>query len=494
MNDGDLLPVVGYERISADTARDAHGVDDQGKVNHATAARLSWKIVYSFRDNDKSAAKANVVREDFERMLKIVKAGKLPDGTPVRGVVVVADDRLVRRPGDYERFVEALTFQDGRVYADAKGSKDLYSEDVESMGLFGAVISKMEVRKMQRRMRRSHRARAELGVPVGGNRPFGWDANRIDLLEPEASLLAAAAHAFVRGRSLHTIVTTWTAQGVKTSRGNDWTMRSLKLTLWNPRICGWRRIGEEIIKDAAGVPVVGLWKPIVTPEVWRAIDAIFQRRRGKKLHRNGTIIGDLPVDFREPKYLLTGILRCGKPVGADEICGSTLRVSHSPDCVQHIYQCGAKSTGGCGGVARRGDLVDAYITEAVLAKIEERTAIRVAAEPWTGQTELDRIHSKRARLKAEWEADEVSDDLFFSSVKSLEARIKDLTSERSGHELLSQRAIIEVDGIRDRWVNDMDLMQQRALIADALHAVIVLPAGKGRKPFNPGLLVPRWRQ
>jgi hypothetical protein len=95
--------------------------------------------------------------------------------TPSSGLTrVAADDRLARHGGDYERFVEAITYQDGRIYADARGPKDLYSEDVESMGLFGAVISKMEVRKMQRRMRTSHRTRASQGKPPGGTRPFGW--------------------------------------------------------------------------------------------------------------------------------------------------------------------------------------------------------------------------------------------------------------------------------------------------------------------------------
>ena len=54
---------------------------------------------------------------------------------------------------------------DGRSSPTPSSTKNLYSEDTESMGLFGAVISKMEVRKMQRRMRRSHRARAESGHP-----------------------------------------------------------------------------------------------------------------------------------------------------------------------------------------------------------------------------------------------------------------------------------------------------------------------------------------
>jgi hypothetical protein len=79
---------------------------------------------------------------------------------------------VVRRAGDYERFVDALTEEDGRVDADARGPKNLYSEDVEGMGSVGVAFSRIEVRKIKRRMRRSHRFRAELGVAVGGARPF----------------------------------------------------------------------------------------------------------------------------------------------------------------------------------------------------------------------------------------------------------------------------------------------------------------------------------
>jgi hypothetical protein len=39
--DGHAVPVVSYARISADTARDKHGVADQHKVNRDTAARLA---------------------------------------------------------------------------------------------------------------------------------------------------------------------------------------------------------------------------------------------------------------------------------------------------------------------------------------------------------------------------------------------------------------------------------------------------------------------
>ncbi|MGW6025568.1 recombinase family protein [Streptomyces sp. NPDC055099] len=75
-----LVPVVAYARISADLERDGHGVEDQHNVNDETAAALGLRIVHYYTDNDLSAAKANVVRPDFEGMLKALKAGQLPDG------------------------------------------------------------------------------------------------------------------------------------------------------------------------------------------------------------------------------------------------------------------------------------------------------------------------------------------------------------------------------------------------------------------------------
>src|SRR5262249_44328466 len=140
----------------------------------------------------------------------------------------------------------AITYRDGRVYADARGPKDLYSEDVESMGLFGAVISKMEVRKMQRRMRNSHRARANQGTPPGGTRPFGWLPDRLTLDPYEAPLLRRAAEEFIAGRSLNSIVNEWQRIGAVTTLGNRWTATSLKATL-------------SIRGCAAGGPSTGSW-------------------------------------------------------------------------------------------------------------------------------------------------------------------------------------------------------------------------------------------
>ncbi|MEV4375347.1 recombinase family protein [Streptosporangium sp. NPDC049644] len=501
---GPTVPVVSYARISADIRRDEHGVQDQHKLNRETAERHGWTVVHEFTDNDKSAAKADVVRDDFEAMLKALRTGELPGGTAVQGVVVVAEDRLARRPGDYERFVEAITYRDGRVFADARGAKDLYSEDVESMGLFGAVVSKMEVRKMQRRMRRSHRTRAELGVPVGGTRPFGWLPDRLTLDPREAPLVRQAIMDLIAGRSLHSIATQWQKDGVKTSLGNLWTPSSLKITVTNPRVCGWRQINGELVRDTDGNPVVGQWEPIVSPEQWMAVKNLFDARKGHYIHRDGRIGHILARDFREPNYLLTGFLRCGRTKPDGSRCNASLRVTHNKDCVQHIYICPTKTVGGCGSLGRRGDMVDLYISEAVLAKLEE-VQIAASADPaeWTGQLEYEDAKSRLEELRNQWTAGNISNELFFSMAPDLEKRIGRLRAEAqkfmASVERRLTRSSTDVTEIRRRWYlpeeeGGLPLSIKRSYIREALHAVIIYPSGKGRRAFNPDLLEPIWRE
>src|ERR687883_1350677 len=223
MGAGGITNVISYEHISADKAKDRHGVADQRKVNAETARRLGWTIVRQFRDNDLTASKATVVRPDFEAMLEVLRDGRLADGTPVQGAVVVNEDRLYRRAGDYERFVEALTFEEGRVFADARGEKDLYSDSAEVQGLIGVAVSKAEIRKIRRRLRQSHRARADEGKPVGGTRPFGWAEDRMTLDPVEAPLVRQAVEGLIGGRSLGAIVADWNRRGVRTSLGNPWS-------------------------------------------------------------------------------------------------------------------------------------------------------------------------------------------------------------------------------------------------------------------------------
>jgi len=498
----DLIPVVDYARASADKRKDEHTVKDQQAVNERTAARLGCRIVARFADNDKSAAKESVIRDDFEAMLKVLRAGRLADGTPVMGCIVVADDRLIRRAGDYERFVDAITYQEGRVYADKRGFKDLYSEDVESMGLMGAVISRMEVKKTRRRVRQWHRTRAERGTPPAGPRPFGWKEDRVTLDPVEATLIREAVKLIFAGRSINSIVREWQRKEVKTPRGNEWIAGPFKTMLKNPRLCGWRAINGELVTDDQGEPVVGAWEPIISPEEWQALQAIFNQRKGKQVTKYG-IAGPLPLDHREHRYLLSSILRCGRILPDGAMCNAKLRASWQPDRSTHRYFCRNKASGGCGGLSRRGDKIDEFVGEAVLAKLEQRTAqARQDVGPWPGERELKELEEQLSELRARWGMRKVSNRLFFQEVERLEPEIDRLRAERERHNLTAQQANADMSDIRRRWYSEtdedrLDISQKRAYIRQALHAVIVHPAGRGfggRAGFNPDLLELIWRE
>jgi hypothetical protein len=360
------------------------------------------------------------------------------------------------------------------------------------------VISKMEVRKMQRRMRHSHRRRAEEGQPVGGHRPFGWNNDRLTLHPVEAPLLRRAIEGFIAGRTLDSIVKEWRLHNIKTTVGNDWTARSLKLAVWNPRVCGWRRIGPpeagELVFGPDGSPVIGSWEPIVSSEQWTAVDAIFQERRGFRLRRDGSVLGALPDDFREPRYLLSGILRCGRGREDGTICNFKMRCQgNRKGLTYHLYYCPGKTVGGCGGCARRGDLVDEYVTEAVLAKLEERRPVDLT-QPWPRAGELATAKAKRAELVNGWRSDFISSEVFWPEVRAIEDQIKILQAESSRHVLLSERATANVANIRARWHDGrLDLSQKRQYIREAVHAIIIHPAGGGRRAFNPDLIELVWQ-
>ncbi|WP_433246232.1 recombinase family protein [Streptosporangium sp. CA-135522] len=501
------IPVVSYARISADLKKDEHGVRDQHRMNHETAKRQGWTVVHEFTDNDKSASKVNVVRDDFEAMVSALRAGQLADGTPVRGVVVVADDRLARRPGDYERFVEAFTLHEGFVFADYRQVKNLYSEDVESMGLYSVVGARIEARKIARRMRDSHRNRASEGRPVGGHRPFGWQADRRTLAPVESRIIQEAAREFIGGRSLNSIVGQWRKSGVRTPRGNEWSVQTLRVMFTSPRLCGWRLFHGEIMRDADGEPIVGEWTPILTQQEWHAVQAIINSRRGRRVGVDGVPLGPLPLpgDAREVHYLLTGFLRCGRPTEDGGICGKSLRVTTPKNSATHRYACQAKGSGGCGGISRRGDLVDFFISELVLNRMAKKAAFNAPQESmeWAGRDELKDAMEQLAMLREQWHARNISNQSYFHDLPILEKKINGLRSEKAKHDAAVKRqevaAAIDVDDIRRRWYlpeeeGGLPLSQKRAHIRADLITVIIHSAGPGRRAFDPNLLEPVWRE
>ncbi|MFF0576165.1 recombinase family protein [Streptosporangium saharense] len=301
-----------------------------------------------------------------------------------------------------------------------------------------------------------------------------------------------------------TIVREWQEAGIKTSLGNEWTTRSLKVMLCNPRMCGLRELDGELVRDMDDELVRGQWKPIITVEEWTAIRTIFDSRKGYFIGRDMKIMKPHQPDYRDHSYLLSGILRCGRTQPDGKPCNTPLRVTRKKGVKHHSYACLSKAEGGCGRLSRRGDLVDEYVSEAVLAKLEEAAFTASAGQvEWGKEDQLKDVVSRLDELTAQWNAGNITNNFFFKLAPGLEKEIARLRAESANFagsaKVRQARAGADVADIRRRWnlpekEGGFPISRKRAYIREALHTVIVYPASKGPKTFNPDLLYPVWRE
>jgi DNA invertase Pin-like site-specific DNA recombinase len=488
--DPNLKCVVCYARISFDgRVKDAHGIEDQHRDMTEAAGRLGWLVVYRYTDNDKSASKESVVRDDFEQLLADLAAGATPEGYPIHGVMAVNDDRLYRRPSDWERYLKAFTSREGRVYHDSNGIQDLYAEGFEIKGLLGVAMSLSETRKKQRRSRNSHRSRAIRGQSVAAWRPFGWADDKVTLRPDEADAIRSAVHDVIAGASISEITRQWKEAGFITSRGNPFQYQTVKQILLNPRLCGYRDIKGELVRDGDDEPIVGEWETIITPNQWFAVTAkIRERGRGSGVPRGSLV----------HKYLLTGILRCGYVHEDGTVCNNKMIGIKANDWLKykHAYMCKKTVDGGCNKTYKRGDKTDKVIEDLVIAKLEHDAATKAQDVPdWDKADALERVLKSRRELERRWHDDEdtdIDDEAFFRNLPVLERRIKELRADREAHEALKVEAEEATEDIRKSW-KSKTVTQKREAIKKVLGAVIAVPGGKGNKAFEPDLLKPVWR-
>ncbi|OKI32993.1 integrase [Streptomyces sp. TSRI0281] len=485
--DPSLKCVVCYARISFDgRVKDAHGIEDQHRDMVTNARRLGWLVVYRYTDNDKSASKESVVRDDFEQLIKDLGTGTTPEGYPIHGVMAVNDDRLYRRPSDWERYLKAFTSQEGRVYHDSNGTQDLYAEGFEIKGLVGVAMSLSETRKKQRRTRNSHRSRAIRGQSVAAWRPFGWDDDKITLRPEEAAAIRKAVHDVIAGASISEITAQWKEAEFITSRGNPFQYQTVKQILKNARLCGYREIKGELVRDGDDQPITGEWEPIITPREWYAVTAEI-RGRG---HGAGVPLGGLVH-----KYLLTGILRCGNVLEDGTTCNNKMIGIKANDWLkyQHAYMCKKTVDSGCNKTYKRGDKTDRHIERLVIAKLkaEAESATREVPE-WDKADDLERAVQSRKALEKRWQDGEVEDEMFFRNLPALEARVKELRADQAKHLAMKAAAEAAREDIAQSW-ESKTLSQRRELIKKAVHAIVAIPGGKGNKAFDVELLKPVWR-
>jgi site-specific DNA recombinase len=457
-----------YARISSDPDGHGAGVTRQIEDCRAFAEKRCWPIADAYVDNDTSAYSGKR-RPEYERMLNGLAAGICD------AVIVYHLDRLHRRPRELEDFLDLCDRSGIRDLACVTGEVDLGTHDGRFHARILGAVSRKESDDKSRRLTRKHLELAQAGkVSGGGTRPYGYAKDRITIIPEEATIIREMAERLLAGDSLRSIATNLNDRAVPTVTQREWTTHSVRQLLYRARISGQReRLGEIVGK--------AVWPAIIKPAHTTRIRALLSdpERRTNRVAR---------------KYLLAGLLRCGK-------CGTTM-VSRPRSDGRGRYVCTCDpGRDGCGSTFILADEVDAFIADAVIHRLD--TPRLAASMRRRGNDDpaiaglieaLDRDQEQLDELATSYGHKEISHREWLAARAPIQERIK------AANATLNRRhGTTAVTGILDHPVGVADayealpLARQQAVIKAILDHIDIGPAVHGRNRFDPRRISPVWR-
>lgn len=344
-----------YCRIS-ETDEKVDKVERQREICTDLTTQYGYTVVGVYEDDGISAFK-KLTRPGYDELIADAEAGKFDVAVAFR------QDRFSRDWFVTAKFVNACQERGIVWHTTVEGYNDLAQA---GGGALLAVLNGFQASAEQTKKIASISAafdkRRAAGLPLWGNRPFGFEVNRIDHREDEANELRWAYERILAGATLYSIIKSWNDRGIETSAARDrrekraaglpvafdernrdriakglpprkepegWSYATIQQMLKRPRNAGLLQIGRDpqtkkpVISD-----VPAQWEPIVSREVWEEAVALLSDRS-----RAGSL------SF-EPKWLSAGIATCGR-------CGAPMRSARARDRKQSfpVYRCGRQAGG-----------------------------------------------------------------------------------------------------------------------------------------------------
>lgn len=512
----ELAEDVASEPSAYLTGRDIRGRDEQELDCRSYVTSRNGHYVHTYEEPDTSAYKRrrmklpdgtvrwHVIRPIFEGALNDLRRGVAPGGTRLDGLIVYDLDRLTRDNRHLEDCIDIVAHV-GRPVIDVSGTLDLLTDNGRAMARVLVAMANKQSADSSRRVRRKHLALAREGIPVGGTRPFGWKADKRTLAPAEAEEIRSAVRRIRAGVPPGQVRRDWYERGVKTPRGNTWKWAPFIEMLRNPRLCGYRSTKTsievngsvtyrwEIVRGPDGQDVRGQWEPIIDREEW---EAMVDRIGRQPAAGNGA-----GHTHGNPKYLLTGIILCGRCQHHPPLWGNASQYAGTGN---FYYQCGSKTQGGCGGNSRSGPKVDDLIRDLVFKVHDERgfAGQHEPDEDGPEDTRLAEIEELLAEAYGAWKARRLDGSEYFMIRADLTAERDQLVSARTAERAVPPADAGFMDQVRIQWAA-APMGDRRAFIRQYLSAVILHPIEllwderKGRmiRPtrFNPALIEPVWR-
>jgi DNA invertase Pin-like site-specific DNA recombinase len=420
--------------------------------------------------DDSTSAYSGVRRDNFERMLTDVRAGKLD------AVVSWQADRLLRTVTDAAAIV-AIAKETGVQLANVGGSIDLSTADGRKRFYEAAVAAQYESDLKSERLKLKHAEIAAAGGWHGGQRPFGYDLQeyiertrtgpkvkyKLVPNPEEAAAIHRASLDVLAGSTIASIQRRWAQSGVRRPNGGVFYYWMIRELLISPRIAG--------LRDADGKLVPAVWQGIITPEQHEDLKAILGPSRP---HKGGT--GRPPA---ARTYLLSGMVFCA-------ICRNKLRGKRVDGGRRYVCE---PLFAGCGGIKRLAEPLEAHVVQQLLLELPQRLleAARRAPETWeTLGALLRRRQTEEDRLKglADYLTDGTLDKPEYLRQKQrVQARLDKLQEQIAAIRAQEPRRRLRgatLGELQAEW-DALDLDEQRAVLADHITRIEVKPAGQGKR-------------
>jgi len=469
-----------YCRQSLDRDGTELGVERQEQECRKLAARRGDEIVRVLVDNNRSASSGE--RPGYDELLNLIATKQIDV------VLVLRVDRLLRRLTDLEALIE-LSERTGVQIATVEGDIDLGSSSGRLIARILASVARSEVETKSARQQLANAQRAALGLPYGGKRPYGYLADLTTINPAEAAVMREMARRIIAGHGFKSVAWWANENNHSTVMGKQWHPINIRNMLTNKRYAG--------IREYKGTEYPAIWEPVFDATTWERLQLVIQQRSVAWSRDSGTT--------KPRKYLLTGILFCGK-------CGTPLNGAMKHDerhkaAPRRIYACrqigDQRRAHGCGGIARGADPLDDWIKECVIARLDTPELSNLLTQG-EDAGELRELLASRETLKLRLDGlvDDYATGLlnrsqFTRAKNTAESELQALQSRIDG--LSRQQTLGSIPAgqtVREAWQNGSN--EWRRSLIELLVKRIVVNAGYARKPrykgfvFDPDAIVVEW--
>src|SRR5664280_1132925 len=341
-----MRPFVIYTRLSDIKGdKDAPSLDRQARLCTEELERRNLPVGPVIKEKGVTASKPAKQRPEFNKMMRHIESGEFG------GVIVWKTDRLTRQMRQLGPIIEALENADAQLIS---ATEPLDMSNPIGQALAGFIVAQAAQESLNTSMRVSAAIKdeAEQGLAQpGGNRLYGLKISgkrkvrTVRVVAEERDHLRKAAED-LRIHSVRETTKRMNTRGSRTSRGSEWSPRSLTRTLRSPQLRGKRIYGGRLIagKNADGTP----WPTIFTEA--EHLDLINRLDNARDNYRNSE-------RRKGNAHLLTGLAVCGK-------CGHRLayKLITRRSGTYSYYMCrsgpGSKA---CGGIGVAMDALDTYV-------------------------------------------------------------------------------------------------------------------------------------